>query len=189
MAEAQGTVTERSLEEQRDEYTQRRLIAVPLAGMVVWFLIGISGMVLPVFWTVWVLYIGTGSIVYLGLFFSRFTGEKLLDKNRPKNTFDTLFLISTAMALLVFAIAIPFAMVDHTSLPMTIGILTGLMWMPVTWIIRHPVGILHTISRTAAVLALWYLFPDHRFVAIPLAIVAIYIVTIVILEKRWRALQ
>lgn len=180
---------ERTLEEQREEFTQRRLMAMPLAGTLVWIIIGLAGLFLPERTTVWVLYAGTGSIAYLGFFLSRFTGEHLLDKNRPNNTFDRLFFISMAMALLVFAIALPFAAIDHTSLPMTVGILTGLMWMPLSWIINHPVGIFHTVSRTILVLALWYLLPDMRFVAIPAVIVAVYIVTLFVLNKRWQALQ
>jgi uncharacterized membrane protein YqjE len=67
---------------------------------------------------------------------------------------------------------------------MTVGILTGLMWLPFSWIIKHWVGIFHALIRTASVLVLWYLFPDYRFIAIPFAIVLIYTVTIVILKNR-----
>ena len=49
-----------------------------------------------------------GSILYLGIFFSRLTGENFLDKQRPKNVFDGLFLRTVGEAVLVFAIAIPF---------------------------------------------------------------------------------
>ena len=76
----------------------------------------------------------TGSILYLGLLFSRFTGENFLDKRRPKNVFDGLFLRAVAMAVLVFAIAIPFFQADYTSLPLSVGILSGLMWLPWSWI-------------------------------------------------------
>jgi hypothetical protein len=58
------------------------------------------------------------------------------------------------------------------------------MWLPLSWIIDHWVGLFHTIVRTISVLALWYLFPENRFVFIPLAIVVIYMVTIIILNKR-----
>jgi len=68
---------------------------------------------------------------------SRFTGENFLDKNKPKNVFDSLFFYCVAMALLVYAIAIPFFRVDYTSLPLTVGILAGLMWVPLSWIIQH----------------------------------------------------
>lgn len=32
----------------------------------------------------------------------------------------------------------------------------------------------------------WFLFPQARFVVIPFVIVAIYAVTILVLERRWR---
>jgi hypothetical protein len=51
------------------------------------------------------------------------------------------------------------------------------------------VGLFHGITRTALVTAAWYLFPDGRFVAIPTVIVLIYLITIVILEMRWRAMH
>jgi len=56
---------------------------------------------------------------------SRFTGENLLDKNKPKNAFEASSFHCVAMALLVYAIAIPFFRVDYTSLPLTVGIMPG----------------------------------------------------------------
>lgn len=177
-----------TLEEQRRAFSKRPLIAMPLAGTIMWTLIGISGLFLPMEITVWILFIGTGSIVYLGLFLSRFTGD-LVDLSKEPNTFDHLFLLSTGMSLLVYAIAIPFFLIDATSLPLTVGILTGLMWMPLSWIIQHWVGIFHAVSRTALILISWYLFPDQRFVVIPFVIVVIYLVSIMLLRKRHQNLS
>jgi hypothetical protein len=134
----------RSLDEQRAEYARRRGLAMPLAGLIAWTLIGIAGASLPPTLAVW-------------------------------------------LALLVYAIAIPFFRVDYTSLPLTVGILSGLMWIPFSWIIQHWVGIFHTVTRTVLVTAAWYLAPHGRFVVIPAVIVGVYAVTIVILEQRWRA--
>lgn len=181
--------TKRTLEEQRLEFSNQPFLATPLAGLIVWTIIGITGIFFSDFIAVWVIFIGTGSIVYLALFLSRFTGENFMNKNRPKNEFDTLFFYTVAQAILVYAIAIPFFIVDYTSLPMTVGILTGLMWLPVSWIIKHWVGIFHTLTRTVSVLALWYLLPDYRFIAIPFAIVAIYIITLLILKNRKKAIN
>ena len=175
----------KTLEEQRDEFAKRKFLATPLAGLIAWSIAGISGIVFPAKITVWVLFIATGSIVYLGLFISKFTGENFLDKNKPKNEFDRLFLFTVFQSVLVYSIAIPFFLTDYTSLPMTIGILTGLMWLPFSWIIKHWVGIFHTVVRTIIVLCLWYLFPENRFVVIPFAIVLMYVVTIYILLKRY----
>jgi hypothetical protein len=181
--------TPRTLDEQRHEFAQRRGLAMPLAGAFAWTIVGVAGAFLPPRLEVWVLFGAVGSILYLGLFISRFTGENLLDRKRPKNAFDGLFFRTVGEAVLVFAIAIPFFRLDYTSLPLSVGILSGLMWLPLSWIIGHWIGTFHTVARTALVTASWYLFPGSRFVAVPAVIVAIYIVTIAVLEARWRRIR
>lgn len=176
--------SKRTLEEQRVEFSNGKFLATPIAGLIAWSVVGIAGLILSTQATVWVLFVATGCIVYLGMFISRFTGENFLDKEKPKNEFDTLFFFTVGQAILVYAIAIPFFIIDYTSLPLTVGILTGLMWLPFSWIIQHWVGIFHTLTRTIVVLLLWYLLPEYRFVVIPFAIVVIYIITIVILRNR-----
>jgi hypothetical protein len=122
--------------------------------------------------------------VYLGLFLSKFTGENFLDKSKPKNEFDTLFLFTVGQAILVYSIAIPFFLVNYSSLPLTVGILTGSMWLPFSWIVKHWIGIFHALARTILVLTLWYLLPEYRFIAIPFGIVLIYVITLIILKNR-----
>lgn len=177
-------MTTRSLEEQRIEFSNRKFLATPLAGLIVWAVIGLAGIFFSKTVAVWSIFIGTGSIVYLGLFISKFTGENFLEKNKPKNEFDSLFMFTVGQAILVYSIAIPFFILDYSSLPLSVGILTGLMWLPLSWTIKHWVGMFHTLTRTVVILALWYLVPDQRFVAIPFAIVAIYVVTLIILNNR-----
>ena len=67
---------------------------------------------------------------------------------------------------------------------MSVGILTGLMWVPFSGMIQHWVGLFHGIARTVLIVAAWYLFPARRFVIIPAVIVGIYLVTIYILASR-----
>src|SRR5258707_156198 len=81
----------RSLDEQRAEYARRRGLAMPLAGSIVWTLIGIAGAFLAPILAVWSLFIGTGFIAYLGMMLSRFPGENFLKKNKRKNAFASLF--------------------------------------------------------------------------------------------------
>lgn len=181
--------TTHSLDQQRESFSRRRFLAMPLAGTIAWTVVGLGSLVLSPTQTVWTLFIATGFIAYLGIFISKFTGEDFLDKTKPKNTFDSLFFHSVFMSLLVYAIAIPFFIVDYTSLPLTVGILAGLMWLPLSWIIQHWVGIFHSVSRTLLLVAVYYAFPNHRFIASSLVIVVIYIVTIIILEKRWRKIK
>ncbi|MET0281523.1 MAG: hypothetical protein ABW278_10430 [Steroidobacteraceae bacterium] len=176
----------RSLELQRQEFAARPLLATPIAGTLAWAVVGVAGIFLSSRAASLVLFMATGMIVYVGMFISRFTGENFLDRTRPKNTFDALFLYSVGMALLAYAIAIPFYMLDHTSLPLSVGVLSGMMWVPMTWILQHWIGVGHAVVRTALIVALWYLLPEHRFVAIPFAIVAVYIWSIAILVRRHR---
>ena len=163
----------RTLEEQRIEFANGKFLATPLAGLIVWTIIGFVGIFFSDFIAVWSIFIGTGSIVYLGLFLSKFTGENFLDKSKPKNEFDTLFLFTVGQAILVYSIAIPFFLVNYSSLPLTVGILTGSMWLPFSWIVKHWIGIFHALARTILVLTLWYLLPEYRFIAIPFGIVLI----------------
>lgn len=176
-----------TLEQQRAAFSSRRALAMPLSGLICWAAIGIGGLFLNAYHASLLVFIATGSIVYLAMLVSRFTGENFFRKD--SNPFDRLFFAGLIMALLVYAIAIPFFIVEPRSITLTVGILTGLMWMPWSWIVQHWVGYFHAISRTLLVLAAWYLFPAWHFQAIPALIVVIYLVTIVVLEKRWRVQQ
>src|SRR5262245_30014958 len=180
------TTAARTLDEQRLEFVRGRYLAMPIAGAFVWAIVGVAGAFLPVELASWVLFIATGSTFGVGLLVARLIDEDLLGKNKPSNWFDTLFFHTIMMAWLVFAIAIPFFMIEPTSLPLTVGILAGLMWIPFSWLIGHWVGLFHGISRTVLVLAAWYLFPEQRFVVIPAIIVAVYLVTIAVLARRLR---
>ncbi|SDM43787.1 hypothetical protein SAMN05421823_113116 [Catalinimonas alkaloidigena] len=174
----------RTLDEHKQDFKNRKFLAMPLAGLFAWLVVGIAGLMLPTTVMVWVLFGMTGSIVYLGMAISKWTGEDFKDRTRPKNALDQLFFLTVGQALLVYALAIPFFLVDPTSLPLSVGILTGLMWLPLTWMIDHWVGAFHAVARTLVVLVLWYAFPEHRFVAIPFAIVLLYGVTIYVLHNR-----
>lgn len=175
-----------SLESQLAEFRRSPFLAMPIAGALVWTLIGTAGAVLPTIGAAWALFIGTGFIFYVGLGVARFTGEDLLGRTRKGNFFDRLFLLAVGQAVAVYAIAIPFFLVEPTSLPLTVGILTGLMWIPLAGLLQHWVGLFHGLARTGLIVAAWYLVPDGRFVVIPATIVAIYVVTIFVLAARRR---
>lgn len=179
----------RTLEEQRQEFSRSRMLAMPVAGTIAWAVVGTFGPMLDDRTAGLLLYVATGSIAYLGMFISRFTGEHFLDKSKPKNVFDALFFHGMAQAVLVYSIAIPFAIEVPSSAPLSVGILAGLMWIPVSWIVQHWIGWFHTITRTVLVVVAWYVFPAHRFLAIPWVIVGVYLVTILVLEARWRRVR
>ncbi|MCU0648480.1 MAG: hypothetical protein MUF00_10825 [Gemmatimonadaceae bacterium] len=172
------------LDEQLAAFQRSRFLAMPIAGAIAWTAIGIAGFLLPLREAIWALFLGTGAIFYLGLGIARLTGEDLLGRRQKGNYFDTQFLLSVGSALLVYGIAIPFFLVEPTSLPLSVGILTGLMWVPFAGLLRHWVGLFHGVSRTVLVVVVWYALPHARFVAVPVVIVAIYLVTIAVLVRR-----
>ena len=178
-----------SLEQQREDFKKNRFIAMPLAGTLVWALLGMSAPFVSELTITWMLYIGTGAIFYLGAGLSYLTGERFFAKKAAKNSFDRLFFVGIIKSLLVFAIALPVAAIDHTTVPLSIGILAGLMWMPLSWAIEHWIGYFHTLTRTFGIVAAWYLFPEARVEAISAVIVAVYIVSLITLEHRFQTIK
>ncbi len=181
--------TSLSLEQQRENFKKNRFIAMPLAGTIIWALLGACAPFVSELTITWLLYIGTGAIFYLGAGLSYLTGERFFAKKATENSFDRLFFVGMIMSLMVFAIALPVASIDHTTVPLSIGILAGLMWMPLSWAIEHWVGYFHTITRTVGIVVAWYLFPEARVEAISAVIVAVYIVSLLTLERRFQTIK
>lgn len=178
-----------SLDEQRTEFCQRPFFAMPLAGTLAWAAIALLSPWFDLAGKVYLVFFATGSIFGLGILVAKVIGEDLLGRNRRKNVFDNLFMASVTSAWLVFAIAVPFMRVEPTSLPLSIGILAGLMWLPFSWIIQHWIGYFHGIVRTVLLVVAWYAWPEQRFVVLPWIIVGIYLITLAVLWQRQRHLQ
>ena len=178
-----------TLDDQLAVFRRNRFITVPVTGMFVWAGIGIAGKILPPQQAVLATYLGTGLIFYLALAVSKLLGEDLLGRKHKGNFFDRVYLCTMVMSMLVFSIAIPFGMTDLSAVPLCVGILTGLMWLPFSLLIGHWVGYFHAIARTVLLVAAWYLFPAHRFVILPAVIVLIYVISIFALALRWRAIN
>lgn len=173
------------LDRQHGDFIRHKFLAMPIAGTIAWTAIGIAGAVLPIGAAAWALFIGTGMIFSIGVVVARFTGEDLLGRESKGNFFDKVFFHAVGMAVLVYSIAIPFFLVEPTSLPMSVGILSGLMWIPFSALINHWVGLFHGIARTVLLVVAHYAFPELRFVLIPAIIVALYLITIVVLYRRY----
>jgi len=171
------------LSELRAEFGRSRFLAMPIAGTVAWIAVGVFGAILPERAASFALFFCTGLIFPLGLLIARFTDEDLLG-TKSNNDLDRLFGLTILMANLVWGIAIPFWLIEPSSLPLSVGILAGIMWIPFSWMLQHWVGLFHGIARTVLVTAAWFLFPAHRFVLIPIVIVIIYVISIYALATR-----
>lgn len=176
--------SDRTLSELRAEFGRSRMLAMPIAGALVWAAAGLFGALLPDADSASIaLFLCMPAVFPIALLISRFTGEDVFG-TKGQNELDRLFMFSLLMANLVWGIVIPFWMIEPSSLPLSAGILAGLIWVPLSWMIQHWVGLFHAIARTILVLAAWFLFPDHRFVVIPALIVIVYLISIVALATR-----
>ena len=157
-----------------------RSIALPIAGAIVWAVVGAAGAVLPARQAALVLLFGSGAIFPVGLLLARVLGERLLDDRNP---LARLMGLAVLMVNLLWPVHIAFYLRDPSALPLSVGIGLGVHWIVFGWIAQHRVGLVHAISRTVLVTAAWLLWPAHRYTAVPVVIVAVYVVTIAMLAR------
>lgn len=178
-----------TLDQHLAAYRQRRFLAMPLAGALAWLAVLAAGQWLDARWHLPVLFVATGCIAYLGMGLSQLTGENFLAKDKPKNRFDALFMLCVGQALLAYAIAIPVALKMPASAPYTVAMLTGFMWLPCAWLMGHWIAAFHAVARTLLLLAAWLLAPADGYLWAPVIVLAMYALTIGVLEQRWSALR
>ena len=159
----------------------KRSFSMPLAGLAVWAVIGVLGMLLPPKASILALAFGTGAIFPLALAIARLRGEQLLENDNP---LAKLMGASVLMVNLLWAVHIPLLMSAPQFVPLSLGIALGLHWIVYSWIIAHPLGLRHAILRTAGLAAAWFAFPGHPVTASAAVVVAAYVVTL--LEMRAR---
>jgi hypothetical protein len=163
------------------ERETNRALSMPVAGAIVWLVIGISGYLLPNYQATVVMLFGTGMIFPVALLIAKFRGEKLTDRVNP---LSRLMGLSVLMVNLLWAVHLPLLFGAPQFFPLSLGIALGIHWIVYSWIIQHPVGLIHAIGRTGLIVGVWFAFPTLRMVAVPSAIVCVYLVTLVFLVRR-----
>lgn len=158
-----------------------RSLALPLAGAIVWAVVGIAALFLTPRISTFVLIIGTGAIFPIGLLFARILREKLLNNTNP---LAKLMGMCVLMVNLLWAVHITLLYIAPTLVPLTIGISLGLHWIVFSWIIGHPMGTIHSIARTILVTSAWWLFPEHPVSAVAGAVVITYLYSVIVLGTR-----
>lgn len=173
-----------TLTELRNQFCNRKMLSMPIAGAICWAAAGVLGAYLNNEESAAIaLFVCMPLVFPIAFVIGEFLHEHPFSGS-DKNELDSLFLFGVLMANLVWGIAIPFWLVMPSSLPLSAGILAGLMWVPFSWIMNHWVGLFHAIARTIFVTLAWLFFPNHRFTLIPAIIVLIYLISIHVLAKR-----
>lgn len=166
-----------TLDELRADFDQRakRSLSMPFAGLVVWAVVAVLGVILPPKSATLALVFATGAIFPLAMAVARVRGERLLENTNP---LARLMGVCVVMVNLLWAVHIPLLVYAPQFVPLSLGIALGLHWMVYSWIIGHPLGYRHAIVRTIGLVAVWFAFPEHRVVAPALVVVAAYAMTI-----------
>jgi hypothetical protein len=163
------------------ERETNRSLSMPLAGALVWLAIGICGYLLPANRADVVMLFGTGMIFPAALLIGKLRRENLTDRLNP---LSRLMGMSVLMVNLLWAVHLPLLLGAPRFFPLSLGIGLGIHWIVYSWIIQHPVGLIHAILRTGLVVTSWSAFPDRRMFAVPAVIVMVYLISLVWMARR-----
>ena len=163
------------------EQETNRSLSMPLAGTFVWLVIAISGYLLPENRATVVMLFGTGFIFPVALLIAKLRRENLTGRLNP---LSRLMGMSVLMVNLLWAVHIPLLLGAPRFFPLSLGIGLGIHWIVYSWIIQHPVGLIHAILRTGLVVSVWSAFPTHRLLAVSVVIVIVYLISLVLMVRR-----
>jgi hypothetical protein len=158
-----------------------RSLALPIAGAIVWFIVGIAALFLPADIATYALLFGSGAIFPIGLVAARLLGENPMANNNP---LSRLMGLCVLMVNLLWALHLTLLFSGGSFFPLSLGIGLGLHWVVFSWIIGHPVGTIHAVLRTVLATALWWLLPTNPITAVALGVVVAYGYSIYTLSRR-----
>ncbi|WP_448556832.1 DUF7010 family protein [Thalassotalea montiporae] len=166
-----------TLDDYRSEFEQssNRSVSMPIAGTIIWGVIALLSTQFDQAIAVYILLFATGGIFPLALMISKLRKENLVSSTNP---LAKLMGLCVLMVNLLWAVHIPLLLNAPEFVPMTLGIGLGLHWVVYSWIVQHPVGVIHAVLRTIIILLVWYIFPNHGLLAISCAVVFVYLVSI-----------
>lgn len=101
-----------------------------------------------------------------------------------RNPLGRLMGQSAMMVNLLWAVHIPLFLYAPQFVPLSLGISIGIHWVVYSWIINHPLGIIHAVARTILVLVAWLVFEEQRLLAVSTVIVTIYLFTLYQMGNR-----
>lgn len=168
-----STSTALTLDELRADFERstNRSMSMPLAGAIVWTVVGVLGLLLPERWAILALLFATGAIFPIALAIAALRGEQLGSNSNP---LARLMGACVLMINLLWAVHIPLFLQAPKFVPLSVGIGLGLHWVVYSWVTRSPAGYIHAAGRTVAILIAWWIFQDNVVAACSAAVVLAY---------------
>ena len=163
------------------ERVSQRSLSMPVAGAIFWLVVALISTQVPERLGLLILLFGSGTIFPMAILISKITKEDVFSSNNP---LSKLMGSSVLMVNLLWAVHIPLFLYAPELLTLSVGIGLGIHWVVYSWIIQHPLGYIHAILRTALVVCVWFLFPESRILAVGLAIVSVYCLSLYQMVNR-----
>ncbi len=166
-----------TFDEYRKDFEQasNRSVSMPIAGTIIWSIVALLSTQFDEKIAVYILLFATGGIFPIALIIAKIRNEDLVSSSNPLAKLMGLCII---MVNLLWAVHIPLLLNAPEFVPLSLGISLGLHWVVYSWVINHPVGLIHAVLRTILIVAAWYLFPNDGILAIASVIVFTYLISI-----------
>lgn len=156
-------------------------IAAPMAGAIYWFALYILGIYVSNNTWCLIAFITSGLIFPLALLLQKPAKSNLMVKN---NALSGVVFASLINIVLGWSITIAVFFTNLVLVPLVLAINMSLHFSGFGWSFDSKAIMLHPIVRAVVVTALWYLLPEYRFTAIPLAVSLIYLGTILLVLRE-----
>ena len=159
-----------TFEELRADYLARRkrVPSLPITGIIVYAAAAAASLVFDAAYHNLILALCFWSIMPVAGLIQQIRGDRL--NPNPANPLFRLGEMARLMVLSTWAIHIPVWIHAPDLLPLTIGIAFALHWVILSWILAHPLGLVHLGLRIVLVTAAWHLVPENRMGAVALAV-------------------
>ncbi|RJY13309.1 hypothetical protein D5R81_11380 [Parashewanella spongiae] len=166
-----------TLNEYRSNFEQstNRSVSMPIAGTIIWSLVGLLSTQFDQDVAIYILLFATGGIFPLAIVIAKFRKEDLMSSSNPLAKLMGLCIL---MVNLLWALHLPLLFSAPEFVPMSIGIGLGLHWVVYSWIVNHPVGIIHAVLRSILIFIAWYLFPNNSLLATSCVVVFVYLISL-----------
>jgi len=162
----------------------KRGIGMPAAGMIYWLAMAWVGSRWEPRSAALLFFIGTGLVFPIGLGLTRLAGGDLFAKGHPLNGLGGIL---NAVQAFYWPIAILLFYKDPMLVPFALGTLFGSHFLPYGWFYRSRGYTFLGIAAPVATIVVQIAMPDRVFVAVPLAMAAMYAVCVAMIAGENRA--
>ena len=160
-------------ERQRFYVQTRGAVYFPITGAFFWTALGIAGFFLsPRTWCVLVL-----SMAALSTPVAIYLFRKLVAQLELKSPLATLILPALLPVALSLGLAIAAFQSDPSLVPLALVVGLASHWPAVGWMYGTKIYSVHAVVRVVLAIVIWFLWPEARFTALPIAIGVLYAIT------------